>query len=169
MGVNTFEELLNACGRTAFKLELRDTYMPDDPGYLAWRAGDTDGAVASFANWTRTARSAVTRGVAMRRVRVISVPVSPYISFEHAITNKVNVSAGEVIRWLPRQRASALSFPGNDVWVFDERLVQFYYFAGDGAYLMDEVSDDAAVVRACSAYFLAAWEHGVDHHEFNVI
>jgi uncharacterized protein DUF6879 len=156
------------CTRTALKLELRDVYMADDPGYLAWLSGDADGAVASYANWTRTARAAVSRGVSMRRVRVVSTPVTQYIAFEHAITNQVNISAGEVVRWLPRQHASALCLPGNDVWVFDDRVAQFYHFSGDGAYLGDEVTETLAVVRQCAGAFLAAWEHAFDHYEFTV-
>jgi len=168
VGATTFEELLSTCARTALKLEMRDVYMTDDPGYLAWLSGDADGAVASYANWTRTARSAVSRGVSMRRVRVISMPVTPYITFEHAITNQVNIAAGEVVRWLPRRLTSPLCLPGNDVWVFDDRVVQFYHFAGVGSYLGDEVIETPAVVRQCASAFLAAWEHGIDHHEFTL-
>lgn len=164
----TFEELLSECGRSAFKLEMRDVYMTDDPGYVAWLSGDIEAATASFANWTRTARSAVTRGVAMRRVRVVSMPVTPYVSFEYAITDQVNIAAGEVVRWLPRRIASALCLPGNDVWVFDDRVVQFYHFAGDGSYLGDEVVDAPSVVRQCANAFLSAWEHGIDHYEFSL-
>jgi hypothetical protein len=31
----TFNDLLNDCDRTAFKLEFRDGYMTEDPGYVA--------------------------------------------------------------------------------------------------------------------------------------
>ena len=169
MGATTFEELLSTCARTALKLELRDVYMPDDPGFLAWLSGDADGAVASYANWTRTARAAVSRGVSMRRVRVVSMPVTQYIAFEHAITNQVNIAAGEVVRWLPRQHTSWICLPGNDVWVFDDRIVQFYHFSGDGDYLGDGVTEEPAVVRQCADAFLTAWEHGIDHYEFNLM
>jgi len=168
VGATTFEELLSTCARTALKLELRDVYMTDDPGYRAWLAGDADGAVASYANWTRTARAAVSRGVSMRRVRVVSTPVTQYVSFEHAITNQVNIAAGEVVRWLPRRFASSICLPGNDVWVFDDRVAQFYHFAGDGAYLGDEVTEEPAVVRQCANAFLTAWERALDHYEFSV-
>ena len=159
---------MSICTRSALKLELRDVYMTDDPGYLAWLSGDVDGAVASYANWTRTARLAVSRGVSMRRVRVVSMPVTEYVLFEHSITNQVNIAAGEVVRWLPRQQASSICLPGNDVWVFDDRVVQFYHFSGDGAYLGDEVTDNSEVVRQCANAFLAAWEHAIDHYDFNV-
>ena len=157
---------MSTCTRTALKIELRDVYMTDDPGYLAWLSGDVDGAVASYANWTRTARAAVSRGVSMRRVRVVSTPVNRYILFEHAITDQVNIAAGEVVRWLPRRLTSSLCLPGNDVWVFDDRVAQFYHFDGDGAYLGDEVTDTPAVVHRCADAFLTAWEQGIDHYAF---
>jgi hypothetical protein len=156
------------CARTALKIELRDVYTTDDPGYQAWLAGDVEAAVASYANWTRTARLAVSRGVSMRRVRVVSTPVTRYIAFEHAVTNQVNIAAGEVIRWLPRRLTSSICLPGNDVWVFDDLVAQFYHFSGDGAYLGDEVTEAPTVVRQCANAFLTAWEHGIDHYGFNV-
>jgi hypothetical protein len=166
VGATTFEGLLSACTRTALKLELRDVYMTDDPGYRAWLSGDVEGAVASYAGWKRTARAAVSRGVAMRRVRVVSTPVTRYVSFEHAITNRVNIAAGEVVRWLPRRLTSSLCFPGNDFWVFDDRVAQFHHFSGDGAYLGDEVTETPDVVHRCADAFLTAWEHATDHYAF---
>jgi Family of unknown function (DUF6879) len=80
----------------------------------------------------------------LRRVRIVSEPVSDYIVFEHAVTPGVNLSAGEEIRWLGRQRVSDLALPVNDLWVLDGRVVQFYYFAGDGSSTGDEVTEDPA-------------------------
>ncbi|MCF6469688.1 hypothetical protein FAF44_15005 [Nonomuraea sp. MG754425] len=163
-----FSELLATCERTAFKLEMRDQYMTGDPGYLAWEAGDVDEAVRRYSGWTATAQAAVARGVAMHRVRIVSEPVSTYISFEHAVTPGVNLSAGEVIRWLPRSSASDLALPGNDVWIFDDKLVQFCHFAGDGAWVSNDETDDVGTVKLCAAAFAAAWERATDHLEYRI-
>jgi hypothetical protein len=85
----SFDELLAECKQSAIKLEFRDLYMTSDPGYIAWRAGDLDRAVEEYADWTALARSAVARGVQMSRARVVSEPVSEYITFEHAVTPRV--------------------------------------------------------------------------------
>ena len=45
-----------------------------------------------------------------------------------------------------------MCWPGNDFWVFDDRLVRFHHFAGD-----NELSDDPAVVRLCASAFEAVW------------
>lgn len=162
----SFDELLAKCNRIALKLEFRDQYMTGDPGYVAWQAGDLDGAVAEYAGWTATARAAVQRGIEMKRARIVSEPVSKYIAFEHAVTSRVNVAAGELIRWVPRQRVSDIALPGNDVWVFDDSVLQFCLFAGDGRFVGNEVSTNPEVVRLCVSGFAAAWERGIDHDRF---
>ncbi len=65
-------------------------------------------------------------------------------------------------RWL----VSDLCLPGNDFWVFDDLLVRFGYFAGDGEFLEHELADDPAVVRLCAAAFEAVWERAVPHAEY---
>ncbi|MFF1819009.1 DUF6879 family protein [Kribbella sp. NPDC058245] len=162
----SFADLLARTTRTALKLEFRDQYMTEDPGHLAWKAGDLDEAVRAYAEWTDTARQATARGVEVRRVRVVSVPVSDYIRFEHAVTQRVNIDAGERIRWVPRQRVSTLALPGNDVWVFDGAFLQFYFFAGDGRYMGDQVTTDPEAVKLSEAAFEACWELGIDHSDY---
>ncbi len=164
----SFDELLAKCNRTALKLEFRDQYMIGDPGYVAWQAGDVERAVEEYAGWTATARDAIQRGVQMKRARIVSEPVSEYIAFEHAVTSGVNVAAGELIRWVPRQRVSDLALPGNDVWIFDDSVLQFCLFGGDGRFVGNEVSIDPEVVKLCSSAFEAAWERGVDHDQYSV-
>lgn len=164
----SFDELLAGCNRTALKLELRDQYMTVDPGYVAWKAGDLDRAVELYAGWSATVRDAVQRGIQMKRARIVSEPLSEYITFEHAVTSRVNVDAGEQIRWVPRQRVSDLALPGNDVWIFDDSLLQFCLFGGDGHFVGNEVSTDPDVVKLCVSAFEASWERGVDHDEYSV-
>jgi hypothetical protein len=164
----SFDELLAMCKETAFKLEFRDQYMTGDPGYIAWQTGDLDRAETEYAGWTALARDAVQRGVQMMRARIVSEPVSEYIVFEHAVTSQVNVAAGELIRWVPRQRTSGIALPGNDVWIFDDKILQFCLFAGDGRFVGNEISTDPDVVRMCSSAYQAAWERGIDHDQYRV-
>ncbi|MFD9131207.1 DUF6879 family protein [Streptomyces bottropensis] len=88
------------------------------------------------------------------RARIISVPVSDYIEFEHHLTGP-NMRASEQVRWLPRRRTSALALPGNDFWLFDDGSVVFHHFAGDGELAPhdEEFSDDPAVIMLCADAF----------------
>jgi hypothetical protein len=89
---------------------------------------------------------------------IVSERAADYIRLEHAIISALNVAAGEEIRWLPRRNASALCLPGNDLWVFDDPLVRFGHFAGDGEFIDHELSDDPAVMWLCTTAFAAVWE-----------
>jgi hypothetical protein len=50
--------------------------------------------------------------------------------------------------------------------VIDDRLVRFSHFAGNGDYLDEELTEDPAVVRLCSAAFEQVWERATDHKNY---
>ena len=167
-----FAELLSATSFTALHIEMRDhcTVEEEVADFLRWRETgerDVDPASAYWAPWVNKVRDATARGVAVRRVRIVSEPVSDYIRYEHAGTD-VNTLSGEEVRWLPRTRASDLCLPGNDFWVFDDRAVRFHYFAGDGSWTHDELCDEAAVVKMCRDAFDAVWDRAVPHEDYRI-
>ncbi|MFC4906406.1 DUF6879 family protein [Actinomadura gamaensis] len=162
----SFSDLLKKCRRSALKLELRDVYLPDDPAYVAWRKGDREETFRLYAPWTEQVREAVARGVSVRRARVVSEPVSDYIRFEHAVTERVNVAGGERIRWVPRSRTFDLLMPGCDLWVVDDEIALFYFFSGQGESAGSEVSGDPSVVSRCAAAVEAVWNRGIDHADY---
>ena len=142
--VPPFSELIRATTRTAVHLEMRDAYTPDDKRFLDWLAGKPLPVPANPV-WSELVRAHTARGVQFRRARIVSEPLADYLRFEHTITEEVNISAGEQVRWLPRRQAPDLRVPLNDYWVLDNRLVRFGYFAGDGTFLDHE---RAGYVRA---------------------
>jgi hypothetical protein len=162
-------ELLRGCGRSAVHLELRDGYSRTDPMFLRWQTGhlgpvDQDPGMRP---WLDLVAAAARRGVTVRRARIVSEPVSEYIRYEH-YTTSANVDAGEVVRWLPRRLASRLLLPGNDFWVFDDRLVLWNHFTGEGERSPSghEIDDDPEAVKACAAAFDAVWDRAVPHREY---
>jgi hypothetical protein len=163
--VPPFSELIAATTRSAVHLELRDTYDPDTPQYREWLAGRPRPVPAS-PEWYDLVRRHTARGVRFRRARIVSEPLSDYIRFEHEATGGLNVAAGEEVRWLPRRHARGLSVPVNDYWVFDDRLVRFGYFDGDGTYLDDELIDTPEIVRTCTDAFERVWELAIPHSDY---
>ena len=163
--VPPFGELIAIATATAVHLEMRDAYTPDDQRFVDWLAGKPLPVPANPA-WSQLVRTHTARGVRFRRARVVSEPLADYIRFEYAITSEVNISAGEEVRWLPRRRASGLCLPGNDFWLFDDRLVRFSYFSGDGHIFEDELVSDGAVARMCSAAFKTVWERSIPHADY---
>ncbi|MFF2748527.1 DUF6879 family protein [Kitasatospora sp. NPDC058048] len=170
--VPTFAEQLAAARSSAVHLEMRDSYsVAKETGpFAAWRDGfrhDPDDRTSWWRPWLTLIEETVARGVEVRRVRIVSEPVSEYIRFEHSGTF-TNIAAGEQIRWLPRRQASHIALPGNDFWLFDSESVRFNHFTGDGESAGPSFSDDRAVALLCATAFEAAWERAVPHENYTV-
>ncbi|UGQ14785.1 hypothetical protein LO772_15140 [Yinghuangia sp. ASG 101] len=170
-GQPDYPALLHACRSSAMHVEMRDAYAVshEDEDWAAWLAGERDPA-RNEDRWSPfcAAMSQVTaRGVAARRLRVVSTPVTEYVKFEHAGT-PANVRAGEQVRWLPRMDARDLLLPPLDFWIFDETRLLLHHFDGDGAWLGHEFSDDPQLIEVYLGAFARLWERGVPHREFAV-
>lgn len=170
--VPDFDDLIAGCTRSAVHLEMRDSYGVDDEAddfarWLATGRRDADSASDYWAPWVELIGSTIARGVAVRRARIVSVPVSRYIRYEHAGT-AVNLAAGEHVRWLPRRQASGLALPGNDFWLFDGQVVHWNHFSGDGVSTGAEISDDPTVAQLCADAFESVWSRAVPHDQFEI-
>lgn len=168
----TFADLLEGCTRSAVHLEMRDQYgiSDEDDAFNAWqRTGqrDTDPSSENWAPWVELISGAVARGVVVRRARIVSEPVTRYIRWEHAGTS-VNVHAGEQVRWLPRRDASDIALPGNDFWLFDDRLIRWNHFTGDGAWAGQTISDDPSAIELCATAFASVWARAVPHDQYKI-
>ncbi|MFD9906771.1 DUF6879 family protein [Streptomyces sp. NPDC059063] len=165
----SFAECIQATERSAIHLETRDDYG-DNERFAAWRRGhriDWDDRASWWRPFHERITEAVRRGVVIRRVRIISEPASEYIRWEHYMT-RANLAAGEHVRWVSRRRASDLLLPGNDFWLFDDRLARIHHFAGNGTLVEDEFSSDPRVLKLFAASFEEAWARGVPHEEYEV-
>ena len=165
-GTPTFEELFRDCQRTAVHLEMRDAYMKSDPAFIDWRAGIALDPAERWGDWHAIVTEATSRGVEVRRARVVSTPVSEYIRFEYDVTDGLNIAAGEDVRWLSRRNATDLALPGNDFWLFDSSLVLVNHFDGEGENMEVELTDDPAVAKLCESAFEAVWARATPHAEF---
>jgi hypothetical protein len=150
---------------------MRDVYAvaPENPQFAMWReTGQRDGPESDYwRDWVATIRRAVSRGVTVRRARIVSEPVTEYIRFEHAGTF-VNVAAGEDVRWLPRHRAADIALPGTDFWLFDDKLIRFGHFSGDGHVTSHELADSLPTVTLCSMAFETAWARATPHEQYEI-
>lgn len=163
------EDLLKEARHSAVHLEMRDGYMRD-PGFHAWLSGhraDRGDRESWWRPWLDVIVGAVDRGVAIRRARIVSEPVSDYIRYEYD-TTFTNVAAGEQVRWLPRPAASDIALPGNDFWLFDGELVRWGYFSGDGEVAGDELTEDPAAVALCATAFDTVWDRAIPHELYPV-
>jgi len=73
------------------------------------------------------------------------------------------------VRWLPRRLTSDLCLPGNDFWLFDNRLIRFHLFSGVGEIVEDELCSDPAVIGMCMAAFESVWERAIPHAAYKPV
>jgi len=170
--VPDFTELLNSAKTSAIHLEMHDAYAVADEAedFAEWRRTgrrDDDPDSEYWRPWVDLVQAAVSRGVAVRRARIVAEPVSDYIRFEHAGT-LVNIAAGEQVRWLPRRLASDIALPGNDFWLIDSRAVRFNLFTGEGDLAEPQYTEDPATAKLCADAFEAVWERATPHEQFNI-
>ncbi|GAA1513538.1 hypothetical protein GCM10009677_53260 [Sphaerisporangium rubeum] len=166
--VPEFKDLIAQTRFSALHLEMRDQYTPKGAVFVDWKAG-VPIELERHQAWVDLVGETIGRGVDWRRARIVSEPVTEFIRYEHETTTIVNVPAGENVRWLPRRFASDLLLPGNDFWVFDEKLVRFTHFTGDGAYGPHELTDDPRIVKACLEAFEAVWARAIDHKDYEPV
>jgi hypothetical protein len=164
-GHHTFAELLASTSASVIRLEMRDSYDETDQGFADWQATGDIGSY-DWGDHLDVVRAAVARGVIIRRVRIVSEPLSQYMRWEHACTG-VNIEAGEDIRWLPRHQAADLLLPGADCWVFDHRVIRWNFQRGDGTNpRLYQFSSDPRTIRDITAAFEIAWHRATPHAEY---
>ncbi len=142
-------------------------FLAKDPGSdhgnspTVWEDGDSYVVQALLA-------PLVASGGDLRRLRTVSEPITEYVRYEYDVTPFANLAGGEVVRWLPRDRASDLRFPGNDFWLIDDWLL-FSISSGDGEWLGVQPNDDPRVIGFCAESFEAAWRRAIDYSDYRPI
>jgi hypothetical protein len=96
-------------------------------------------------------------GERMSRVRIVTEPHSDYTRFGIDLA-RVNVAAGEDIRYLPRHRASSLALPSHDFWLIDSCKVGILYFGDDDTLFGAEITTESAVVDQHRHWREVAWD-----------
>jgi hypothetical protein len=91
-----------SAGSLAFHLELKEAYgvAEEDEPYRRFLAGEPDD-YAWRDDYFKLIRDVTSRGVQVRRVRLVSEPLNDYARFLLRITPG-NIAAGEDVRYLPR-------------------------------------------------------------------
>jgi hypothetical protein len=165
-----FDELLaSGFDREAVHLETRDAYgtAVELPHMARWAAGEPDD-LEWLQGWCGMVREHLKAGRSVRRARVVSEPLSEYQRWSHSIALPM-VEAGEDIRWVPRRLVSSVALPGNDFYLFDDRLAVFLLYTGNGLAAGMLGSSDPADLRLCRSAFEAVWKLSVPHREYAAV
>lgn len=77
------------------------------------------------------------------------------------------IDAGEDIRYLPRPDLAAVAVPGSgDFYVFDDELVLFLHYAGNGTNASFQITENPQTVRTCREAFETIWDLATPFGEY---
>jgi len=110
-------------------------------------------------------RGAAREGRRFMRVRVVSLPLSDYNRWSYVIAQH-NITAGEDIRYLARERAAGIGLPNHDYWLFDSRKLLHMRFDGFDRFVGGEVIENTAEIVQHNYWRDAALHHAVRRDDF---
>lgn len=169
IGDDEFDRLLIEFGTEALHLEMRDVYGTEVelPHMRQWSHGESDD-LEWLSAWCATVRQHVAAGRTVRRVRIVSEPLSEYQHWSYGIAH-VMVEAGEDIRWVPRRLVSSIALPGNDFYLVDGELVIYLHYSGTGRATGKTLSRDPDDLRLCRTAFEAVWKLAIPHRDYRPV
>ncbi|GAA3576437.1 DUF6879 family protein [Kribbella ginsengisoli] len=156
-----FVQFARSYQHTAYRLEVRDTYA--DPGeaehvrrFLAREPADD----SWMEDWMGLILRRTLEGQRIERVRVVSEPWSDYTRFGLNLS-RLNVAAGEDIRYLSRDRATELGLPEYDYWLLDSHKMCILRFDDRDVLLGADVISDPAIIVEHAHYRDVARHHAL--------
>jgi hypothetical protein len=162
--------LLSGLRASARRFEIRDRYN-SDVGREAFRrflAGEPDD-YAWHRSWLDRLRRDHAAGRRWERVRIVSIPLSDYSRYG-LVVGRLNVCAGEDIRYLTRDRAADLGLDPYDAWLLDdEQLVRLHFNDADDTFRGAELVTDKAVVDRHQRWWPLAWRHAQPLDQFAAV
>ncbi|MGX1810683.1 DUF6879 family protein [Nocardia sp. NPDC055321] len=162
-----FNDLFREAKREAFHLEVRDDYYPPNYGPLVrFLAGEPED-YEWFQPWLTLVRDTANRGVSINRARVVSTPHNDYTRYAKHVA-RLNVEAGEQVRYLSRDSIDADLLTRDDWWLFDDSVVAFTAFepGENGRWLGGAVTTDPRIVEYVRGVKERVWALAVPLSEY---
>jgi hypothetical protein len=151
--------LLTGFRTSAFRFEIRDRYDSDvgRESFRRFLAGEADD-YAWHRSWMEMLRRDREQGKVWQRVRIVSVPLSPWTRYALRVA-RLSVEAGDDIRYLRRDVADRIGLTPLDCWIFDDDQLIHLHFHDDDTFAGAELITDEQVVRRHQAWRELAWQH----------
>jgi hypothetical protein len=118
-----------------------------------------------MAEFCETLRGWAAEGKRLSRVRVVTEPHSDYVRWSMTVA-RLNIEAGEDIRYLPRRKAEELGLPDEDYWLFDERYVAVLNLDEGGLLLGAKLIDEPAEVAQRCRWRDVAWRYAIPWEQY---
>lgn len=158
---------LSTFRRSGLHFECQRHYEADLDLFEQWRRGDLTtmvGANEHYDAWYNLIRGHVAASRAIRRVRILDEPPTPYQAFEVWLS-RWNVASGEDIRNLNRSDAERHGIlPAiSDLWILDESDLVVLPWSPTGILGQITVTDNPKRVAEARHWFGVAFDAGVPH------
>ncbi|MEV0297172.1 DUF6879 family protein [Nocardia sp. NPDC050710] len=171
--IDETNDLIREARGDAFHLEVSDDHSQVSDEAEPMRrvlAGlppfEDDSYPSTWRAWEDLVSEVTGRGTNMRRVRVVSEPLTDYVRFLHGLTDR-NQKYGEDIRWLPRHLAGPSDYTTDEWWLIDGEKVAFTIFGTDGDFVGAAVTIDPVIVARCVAVRDALWDRAIPHRDYS--
>ncbi|WP_433598691.1 DUF6879 family protein [Nocardia sp. CA-135953] len=163
-----FDVLFREAEREAFHLEVRDDYYPPDYPPLVRFLNNEPEDYQWFQPWLNQVRKTTDRGVAVNRARVVTVPHNDYTRYARHVA-RLNVDAGEDVRYLPRYQINTDELTTDDWWIFDDSVVAFTVFepGENGRWVGGAVTTDPRIVEYIRTVKERVWSLAVPLSEYS--
>ncbi|MET8364122.1 DUF6879 family protein [Micromonospora sp. NPDC005194] len=160
---DAFDDLFRTFSRTAFHLEVQDTYeTPEESEPLKLFLEGKPDDFGWHQSWLQLVEEATSVGRSVTRARVVTVPHVDYTRWGLTVA-ELNIAAGEDIRWLPRHHAEGIDLPPDDFWLFDDERVVFTVFEPSGQFVGGAETTDRHIVERCRSVHQQVWQRAVPH------
>ena len=165
-----FGRMFETFDRDAFRLETLAKY--DVPFEAAALERFVNGQplpptrVGELASWDALIVKAVSGGKTLRRVHVLSHPLTPYLRFEIEWGYCYTATLGEQIRLLPDPDLELSKTASEDFWLFDDSLSVFLRYSPTGGYLGADTDDDPATIERCRRVRDATWARSISLSDY---
>lgn len=155
--------MFRECKRDAFHLETRDSYSVPHEAERLRRFLDGEPPPYTKTPWQDLIRESTGRGMAVTRVRVITVPHTDYHRWLLSVTG-YNVDAGEDIRYVPRHLAGEV--PPDDWWLLDGERIAYNLVDENGGPAGIAITTDPRIVEYCEAVRQRLWALATPYYEY---
>lgn len=140
-----FPKLWSEAKRDIFRLETLDRYVVDEEeeAFEKYKRGEKF-YDKEFEGWLKEIKNTVDKSIAVRRVHIVSLPLSEYVRFEIEEGYTKTQKQGEGVFMIDRQKTEG-SF--EDFWMFDDKIVLPMIYDKDGRFLREgkPIEDESEV------------------------
>ncbi|WP_435583444.1 DUF6879 family protein [Amycolatopsis thermoflava] len=160
-----FAALFQTVRRSSWRWECQGWYAVDMPDVERWLRGEPAVETDEDRAWVDYIAGLRAVGVPFARVRMLTDPLTDYLRWMLATTDR-NVDAGEDIRWVEQRDVAGLGLPDYDFYVFDDDRVVVLRFDDGKQLVAVELDDDPGVVRQHQQWRDRVWPLAIPHTDY---